>query len=205
MSRIQQLSCGCFHNTVFLNLGGGTTCRMTPNGRLLSTVLVALSSITASALTAHAHAGSRPVIRPHLVSRRLAVGPWLQSMRGARRPQKSCPSFHSSSPKCRAPPGVRDAGSSSEPWAAAGLNPAFKLSGSVTGEPSYTRLFTHETWREYTGRQPLRRWWTTIATWRYSTVLASLWPICVLFAAWGYFVATLPKRFLPSTSLFHSP
>ena len=33
-------------------------------------------------------------------------------------------------------------------WEAAGLNPAFKVSGIKTGEPSFTRLFDHAEWNK---------------------------------------------------------
>ena len=39
-----------------------------------------------------------------------------------------------------------------------------------------------------------------VTTWRYSTVLAALWPICLCASAWAYFVASLPPRILPRTS-----
>ena len=74
-------------------------------------------------------------------------------------------------------------------WQAAGLNPIYKVSGGVTGEPSFTSLFTHTTWTKYTGKPPLRRWLRTIATWRYSTIFAGVWPIAVLAAGWAYLIA----------------
>lgn len=85
-------------------------------------------------------------------------------------------------------------------WKAAGLNPSCKLSGVVTGAPSFTRLFNHATWREFTGLPPMQRWGRIIATWRYSTILTALWPICLLCAIWAFGVASLPARFLPRTS-----
>ena len=48
-------------------------------------------------------------------------------------------------------------------WEAAGLIPVYKVSGAFTGEPSFTQLFTHETWTRYTGRSPFRRWVRTLA------------------------------------------
>ena len=42
-------------------------------------------------------------------------------------------------------------------WENAGLNPTYKVSGSISGEPSYTRLFSHADWREYSGTEPLER------------------------------------------------
>ena len=85
-------------------------------------------------------------------------------------------------------------------WKAAGLIPAFKVSGLYTGEASFTMLFSHETWTKYTGTSPFFRWWRTFVTWPYSTVLASVWPICVAASAWAFCVASLPARLLPRTS-----
>lgn len=85
-------------------------------------------------------------------------------------------------------------------WKAAGLNPAFKLSGVVTGLPSFTRLFTHDTWAEYTGRSPAARWSEIIGTWRYSTVWAALWPLCLGWALLAFCIASLPASVLPRTS-----
>lgn len=85
-------------------------------------------------------------------------------------------------------------------WEAAGLRPMYKVSGSTSGEPSFTQLFTHETWSYYTGRSPFRRWLRTALTWRYSTVLASVWPICLLASIWSYGIASLPPTMLPRTS-----
>eukprot|EP00965_Chrysotila_dentata_P114443 3782682-Pleurochrysis_carterae.AAC.5 len=85
-------------------------------------------------------------------------------------------------------------------WEAAGIDPIYKVSGSVSGEPSFTRLFTHETWSSYNGKPPLRRWLRTAATWRYSTILRSVYPITIIASMWAIFVASLPSRLLPRTS-----
>lgn len=85
-------------------------------------------------------------------------------------------------------------------WAAAGLNPTYKVSGAISGEPSFTRLFSHDDWRYYTGKSPLRRWMRTLLTWRYSTVLRALWPISLSAAIWAFFIASLPGTLLPRTS-----
>jgi predicted membrane chloride channel (bestrophin family) len=85
-------------------------------------------------------------------------------------------------------------------WAAAGLNPTYKVSGAITGEPSFTRLFSHEDWRYYTGKSPIRRWLRTVMTWRYSTVLRALWPISLIAAIWAFLISSLPGALLPRTS-----
>lgn len=85
-------------------------------------------------------------------------------------------------------------------WIRAGLNPMYKVSGAITGEPSFTRLFSHSDWHSYTGGSPLRRWWRAIATWRYSTVLRAAGPISLIAALWAYFIGSLPSVLLPRTS-----
>jgi hypothetical protein len=85
-------------------------------------------------------------------------------------------------------------------WKAAGLDPTFKVSGIMTGEPSFTRLFSHDTWQQYTGKSPFRRWLRITATWRFSTVLAAVWPIILLFTTWAFAIASLPKTLLPRVS-----
>ena len=85
-------------------------------------------------------------------------------------------------------------------WRAAGLDPVYKVSGIISGEPSYTRLFDHKMWKQYTGRPPFRRWFAAIRTWRHSTVLAALWPIMLAASAWAFLVASLPTRWLPRTA-----
>jgi len=82
-------------------------------------------------------------------------------------------------------------------WKAAGLKPNYKVSGGVTGAPSFTQLFNHTTWTEYTGVSPFERWFRAVVTWPYSTVFASVLPLCLFFAAWGYAVASVPARWLP--------
>ena len=89
-------------------------------------------------------------------------------------------------------------------WAAAGLNPIYKVSGGITGEPSFTSLFTHATWTKYTGKPPFRRWMRALATWKYSTIFAGVWPIAVMSAGWAYLIAafatSLPRvSAVPST------
>ena len=79
-------------------------------------------------------------------------------------------------------------------------DPAFKVSGLMTQEPTFTRLFTHQTWNEYTGRRLLARWWKTSITWRYSTILRSVLPVSTITALWAYMIAGLPGVLLPRTS-----
>lgn len=77
---------------------------------------------------------------------------------------------------------------------------AWKISGQCSGEPSFTRLFTHETWQEYTGRRLVSRWWSVSLTWPFSTVLRSVAPVAGLASLWAYLIASLPRALLPRTS-----
>jgi len=47
-------------------------------------------------------------------------------------------------------------------------NPNLIVSGILSSEPSFTRLFTHATWDRYTGRTPLVRWFDTTRSVRHS-------------------------------------
>ena len=85
-------------------------------------------------------------------------------------------------------------------WYKSGRKPAYKVSGIFSGEPTFTRLFTHATWLEYTGNMPLQRWWSTFATWRFSTVLRAVAPVSFVASIWAYLIAGLPGVLLPRTS-----
>lgn len=68
-------------------------------------------------------------------------------------------------------------------WEAAGLNPKYKVSGGITGEPSFTKLLSHSDWAKYTGRPPIRRWWRSAGAslqWH-----ASAWDVLSLLCFWG--------------------
>jgi len=73
-------------------------------------------------------------------------------------------------------------------------------SGLLSGEPSFTRLFTHKEWEAYNGRKPALRWIRTILTWRFSTVLRTVWPISSAAALWAFGVTSLPASLLPGAS-----
>jgi len=76
----------------------------------------------------------------------------------------------------------------------------FKVSGASTDEPTFTRLFTHEAWRRYTGRTPLLRWWRTTVTWGDSTIVRAVLPISAIASLYAYCIARLPGVLLPRTS-----
>lgn len=63
-------------------------------------------------------------------------------------------------------------------------------------EPSFRRLFTHETWRRYTGGPTIWRWFKAITLWRHSSVLQAVAPCSALICAWAFLVPRLvPPRF----------
>ena len=74
------------------------------------------------------------------------------------------------------------------------------VSGIDDNEPSFTRLFTHETWAKYTGRSSLTRWLVVTKSWFSSTVLKSTLPISMVAAIWAYLISSLPAALLPRTS-----
>ena len=63
-------------------------------------------------------------------------------------------------------------------------------------EPSFSRLFTHETWANYIVKEPpLKRWWHNAVTWHYSTVLRAVLPCCLLVAVWSLIVSAIDAFF----------
>ena len=85
-------------------------------------------------------------------------------------------------------------------WKAAGLDPRYKVSGMISGEPSFTKLMAHETWQKYTGVPPATRWARSFMTWRFSTIWSAVWPLCLFAAIWAYAIASLPVLLIPRTS-----
>ena len=70
------------------------------------------------------------------------------------------------------------------------------LQGSTKGlaEPSYSRMFTHETWQAYTGQPNGIRWLRGVITWPFSTVLQAVMPLMVTSLAWSLLCTTVIKR-----------
>mmetsp|Transcript_26650 Transcript_26650/g.79496 ORF Transcript_26650/g.79496 Transcript_26650/m.79496 type:complete len:436 (-) Transcript_26650:310-1617(-) len=166
----------------------------------MATIALALLSAEASALVSTSHNGR---FAPALGLRR--AGPLLSSTAAALELQRSAESTADAIQRKLARirelrPTEQSPEVQQKLWESAGLLPMYKVSGSVTGEPSFTQLFSHETWSAYTGKSPFRRWLRTGVTWRHSTVLASVWPICLSLSLWSFCVASLPARFLPRTS-----
>ena len=61
--------------------------------------------------------------------------------------------------------------------------------------PSFSRLFTHETWRVYVSTPPLERWFHMLITWHRSSVLRALLPCCVFMALWALAVSLVDARY----------
>lgn len=85
-------------------------------------------------------------------------------------------------------------------WKMIDRDPSLYVSGLRSSEPSFTRLFSHDTWEKYTGRRPLVRWLVITQTWRFSTVLRAVFPIVSIASIWAYIVTSLPAALLPRTS-----
>ena len=68
-------------------------------------------------------------------------------------------------------------------------------------EPSFRRLFTHKTWKRYTGGSSMERIWALVAKWHYCSVLSSVWPSMLIAAVWATLVTVaLPSRLLGQLS-----
>ncbi len=62
-------------------------------------------------------------------------------------------------------------------------------------EPSFSRLFTHATWREWASTPPIWRWWKILLTWHRSTVFHAVWPVALLVGFWALFVGLVDQHF----------
>jgi len=88
-------------------------------------------------------------------------------------------------------------------WCITGRDPSDFMRGLMRRsgrEPSFTRLFTHETWNAYTGRSALVRWVIITTSWRTSRVLRECFPVSFVAALWAYTITSLPGALLPRTS-----
>lgn len=64
-------------------------------------------------------------------------------------------------------------------------------------EPTFRRLFTHQTWERYTGGTALGRLGRLICNWRFCAVLSRVWPVIAIAALWSYLVSVLvPTKIL---------
>lgn len=65
-------------------------------------------------------------------------------------------------------------------------------------EPSFKRLFTHETWGRYTGKRAWVRWLRVLTQWRFSFISKEIFPIVCSVALWAFSVASLLPRAAPA-------
>lgn len=68
-----------------------------------------------------------------------------------------------------------------------------RTSRSKSHAPSFSRLFDHETWAEYTSQSPLTRLIINVMTWRTSTVLHAVLPCCLLAGLWALVVGHIDR------------
>lgn len=71
------------------------------------------------------------------------------------------------------------------------------LLDNANREPSFRRLFTHETWSRYTGRSPLERIVRNFKLWRCSSVSRAIFPVVLIIFAWSFSVAYMLPRLAP--------
>jgi len=71
------------------------------------------------------------------------------------------------------------------------------LDDDINREPSFRRLFTHETWSRYTGVPPLKRWARALKLWRFSDVSRAVLPLVGLVFLWSLSVATFLPMLAP--------
>ena len=69
-----------------------------------------------------------------------------------------------------------------------------RLRNKNSDEPTFSRLFTHETWRDYVSDPPLHRWWRYIRTWQMSTVASAIMPCVLILACWAALVSLVDQR-----------
>ena len=67
-------------------------------------------------------------------------------------------------------------------------------------EPSFRRLFTHSTWKRYTGRPTHIRWLNTIVSWRRSPISRSIFPCVAVSFVWALVVASALPVLLPAVA-----
>jgi len=67
-------------------------------------------------------------------------------------------------------------------------------------EPSFRRLFTHATWKRYTGLPAHSRWLRTILSWRASRITRSILPCVAACFVWAFVVAALLPVLLPGVA-----
>jgi len=69
-------------------------------------------------------------------------------------------------------------------------------------EPSFRRLFTHRTWKRYTAKSTVGRWFRAFLDWRYCLVGGSVWPLSAFVAYWSLIITSTLPLVVPMQSLF---
>ena len=65
-------------------------------------------------------------------------------------------------------------------------------------EPSFRRLFTHDTWRRYYGRTAKARWLRTLSMWRFSMIMRTIMPCVFAVFMWAFAIAALLPILVPT-------
>ena len=69
-----------------------------------------------------------------------------------------------------------------------------KIGRTNFNSPTYKKLFTHETWANYTGRAPEKRWGGMLFGWKGSSIARAVLPRVFAVSAWSAVVATVGRR-----------
>ena len=69
-----------------------------------------------------------------------------------------------------------------------------KIGRTNFNSPTYKKLFTHQTWANYTGQAPEDRWRDMLFKWRGSSIARAVLPRVLAVTAWSAVLATLGRR-----------
>jgi len=69
-----------------------------------------------------------------------------------------------------------------------------KIGRTNFNSPTFKKLFTHETWTNYTGLRPEKRWGNVLMGWKGSSILRSVLPRTLFVAAWAVLVVAVGRR-----------
>jgi|EP00966_Prymnesium_polylepis_P060866 hypothetical protein len=75
------------------------------------------------------------------------------------------------------------------------LPDASKKIGARGAQPSFSRLFTHETWDYYSGEPTFKRWLRALKLWQQSSVFKAVVPLVLLASSWSLVVGIVLSRF----------
>jgi putative membrane protein len=69
-----------------------------------------------------------------------------------------------------------------------------KIGRTNFNSPTYKKLFTHETWANYTGRAPEARWRGMLFGWKGSSIARAVLPRVLAVTGWSAVIATIGRR-----------